>query len=64
MVTKFLPLMAERFARQRLRAVAKLEGVHLDGKPTVQPLWPNEALTSPASSLNRGPTKRSAPPTS
>jgi arsenate reductase (thioredoxin) len=34
-VTKFLPLMAERFARQRLRAVAKLEGLHLKGKPTV-----------------------------
>ena len=32
-VTKFLPLMAERFARQRLRAVAKVEGLHLDGKP-------------------------------
>ena len=26
-VTKFLPLMAERFARQRLRAVAKVEGL-------------------------------------
>ena len=34
-VAKFLPLMAERFARQRLRAVAKVEGLHLDGKPTV-----------------------------
>jgi arsenate reductase (thioredoxin) len=34
-VTKFLPLMAERFARQRLRAVAKVEGLHFDGKPTV-----------------------------
>jgi protein-tyrosine-phosphatase len=34
-VTKFLPLMAERFARQRLRALAKVEGLHLDGKPTV-----------------------------
>ena len=34
-VTKFLPLMAERFARQRLRAVAKVEGLHRDGKPTV-----------------------------
>jgi hypothetical protein len=27
--------MAERFARQRLSAVAKVEGLHLDGKPTV-----------------------------
>ena len=34
-VTKFLPLMAERFARQRLRAVAKVEGLHFDGKATV-----------------------------
>ncbi len=34
-VTKFLPLMAERFARQRLRALAKVEGLHDDGKPTV-----------------------------
>ena len=34
-VVKFLPLMAERFARQRLRALAKVEGLHDDGKPTV-----------------------------
>jgi arsenate reductase (thioredoxin) len=34
-VAKFLPLMAERFARQRLSAVAKVEGLHRDGKPTV-----------------------------
>lgn len=34
-VTKFLPLMAERFARQRLRALAKIEGRHDDGRPTV-----------------------------
>jgi arsenate reductase len=34
-VTRFLPLMAERFARQRLRALAKVEGLHDDGKPTV-----------------------------
>ena len=34
-VTKFLPLMAERFARQRLHALAKVEGLHDDGKPTV-----------------------------
>ena len=34
-VTKYPPLMAERFARQRLRAVAKIEGLHRDGKPTV-----------------------------
>jgi arsenate reductase (thioredoxin) len=34
-VTRFLPLMAERFARQRLRALAKVEGLHDDGRPTV-----------------------------
>ncbi len=34
-VTKFVPLIAERFGRQRLRALAKIEGLHDDGKPTV-----------------------------
>lgn len=34
-VPNFLPLLAERFARQRLRALAKVEGKHNDGKPTV-----------------------------
>jgi arsenate reductase len=34
-VPQFLPLMAERFARQRLRALAKVEGLHDDGRPTV-----------------------------
>jgi arsenate reductase len=34
-VVTFLPLMAERFARQRLRALAKVEGLHDDGKPAV-----------------------------
>jgi protein-tyrosine-phosphatase len=34
-VGKFLPLMAERYARQRLRALAKIEGLHDDGTPTV-----------------------------
>ena len=33
--TNFVPLMAERFARQRLRALAKVEGKHDDGIPTV-----------------------------
>ncbi len=31
----FLPVMAERFARQRLRALAKVEGKANDGLPTV-----------------------------
>jgi arsenate reductase (thioredoxin) len=34
-VPQFLPLMAERFARQRLHALAKVEGVRDDGKPAV-----------------------------
>jgi len=34
-VTRFLPLLAERFAKQRLRALARVEGLHHDGKPTV-----------------------------
>jgi arsenate reductase (thioredoxin) len=31
----FLPLMAERFARQRLRALARVEGIGTDGTPIV-----------------------------
>ena len=34
-IVKFLPLIAERFARQRLYALARVEGLHHDGKPTV-----------------------------
>ncbi len=34
-VTHFLPLMAERFARQRLTALARVEGKHDDGLPIV-----------------------------
>ncbi len=34
-VTKFLPMLAERFARQRLQALARIEGQHEDGKPVV-----------------------------
>jgi protein-tyrosine-phosphatase len=34
-VPQFLPLMAERFARQRLRAIARVEGHRDDGTPTV-----------------------------
>jgi protein-tyrosine-phosphatase len=33
--TNFLPVMAERFARQRLRALARIEGKHDDGVPIV-----------------------------
>jgi protein-tyrosine-phosphatase len=34
-VKNYLPLLAERFARQRLRALAKVEGEHDDGVPVV-----------------------------
>jgi protein-tyrosine-phosphatase len=34
-IPNFLPLLAERFARQRLHALARVEGHHQDGKPTV-----------------------------
>ena len=34
-VANFLPLLAERFARQRLTALAKVEGKAVDGKPVV-----------------------------
>jgi arsenate reductase (thioredoxin) len=34
-VTNFLPLLAEKFARQRLKALARVEGKITDGKPTV-----------------------------
>jgi arsenate reductase len=33
--TNFLPIMAERFARQRLKALARVEGKANDGLPTV-----------------------------
>jgi arsenate reductase (thioredoxin) len=34
-VVNFLPLLAERFARQRLQALARVEGLSHDGTPTV-----------------------------
>ncbi|MDD7968243.1 arsenate reductase ArsC [Actinomycetospora lemnae] len=34
-VVKFLPLLAERFARQRLHALAKVEGLSHDERPAV-----------------------------
>lgn len=34
-ITNFLPLLAERFARQRLDALKRVEGHDVDGKPTV-----------------------------
>ena len=33
--TNFLPVIAEKFARQRLRALARVEGLENDGLPTV-----------------------------
>ncbi len=34
-IPNFLPLPAERFARQRLQALARVEGHHRDGQPVV-----------------------------
>jgi arsenate reductase len=34
-IVNFLPLLAERFARQRLQALARVEGLHDDGKAVV-----------------------------
>ena len=34
-VPNFLPVLTERFARERLRALARVDGLHVDGKPTV-----------------------------
>ncbi|MGW5191781.1 arsenate reductase ArsC [Kribbella sp. NPDC004138] len=34
-IPNFLPLLAERFARQRLSALARVEGHHDDGRPVV-----------------------------
>jgi protein-tyrosine-phosphatase len=34
-LANFLPLLAERFARQRLNALAKVEGLRTDGRPVV-----------------------------
>jgi arsenate reductase len=34
-IPNYLPLLAERFARQRLRALARVEGHQRDGKPVV-----------------------------
>src|SRR5687767_1787369 len=34
-IPNYLPLLAERFARQRLQALARVEGHHRDGRPVV-----------------------------
>ena len=34
-IPNFVPLLAERFARQQLHALARIEGTGADGKPTV-----------------------------
>ncbi|WP_298038633.1 arsenate reductase ArsC [uncultured Microbacterium sp.] len=34
-VPNYLPLLTEKFAKQRLRALAKVDGLLVDGKPTV-----------------------------
>ena len=43
-VPTYLPLLTEKFARQRLRALAKVDGMHLTGTPTVLFLCVHNAL--------------------
>ncbi|MFF5176161.1 three-helix bundle dimerization domain-containing protein [Micromonospora sp. NPDC000089] len=59
-----LPLLAERFAGQRLQALARVEGHQSHSTPPRPPPWPNAASTSARSSPSRGPTRSCAPPTS
>ena len=65
-VLNYLPLLAERFARQRLHALAKVEGKHIDAAcrwccscaPTTPaaPRWPSgSSSTSPATAPSPGP---------
>jgi hypothetical protein len=42
-VPNFLPLLAERFARQRLTALARVEGLRTDARPIVLFLCVNNA---------------------
>ena len=42
-IVNFLPLLAERFARQRLTALAKIEGLRADGRPVVMFLCTHNA---------------------
>lgn len=46
-VTTFLPLLAERFARQRLQALAKMDRHGIDGCPTVLFVCVHDAGRSP-----------------
>jgi arsenate reductase (thioredoxin) len=45
-VANLLPLLAERFARQRLQALAPVEGLYVDGKPVVLFLCVHNAARS------------------
>jgi hypothetical protein len=42
-IANFLPLLAERFARQRLHPPARLEGLHPERKPVVLVLCTHNA---------------------
>lgn len=75
-VPNFLPLLGERFARQRLQALARVEGATGPwpglaapkpaprSTPPRSPPWPNAASTSPTNTPSPGPTRSSALPTS
>lgn len=45
-VMNFLPLLVERFTRQRLQALARVEGLQVDGKPVVLFLCAHNASRS------------------
>ncbi|MGC3863085.1 three-helix bundle dimerization domain-containing protein [Micromonospora chersina] len=65
-IANYLPLLAERFARQRLRALARVEGHHRDGRPVVLFLCTHNAWSrwaaarrapsSPAPATRTGPS--------
>lgn len=54
----FLPLLAERFARQRLHALARVEGHHNDGRPTVLFLCVHNAGRSQMDGVLPAPRRR------
>ena len=71
-VLNYLPLLAERFARQRLRAPAEVEGKHTSGVPVVLCLCTHSpgrsqmalgsSPTLPVSARSPGPAAPNPPP--
>ena len=75
-IRTYIPLMAERFTRDRLRAAAKIEGTIVTDAPAVLFLCVHNAgrshmapgrwwgYASPATPRVQGPTRSARPPTS